>query len=502
MKHIVVPRRRLDRRDFLKFSALTATGVVAASCAPATPTAAPVPVGPAAVEGATPEERALNLIQALKEAGTVSDGDTFTVMHHSGQRNQLVPSLDKWNDLTGLNFVSSEVGLEGDIYTKTMNEATVRTGDIDIFLTFVNWIADFAESGVIVDQTDWWEAYRPEVTSGSSPYLKPLDAFTSLYKGRRFSMGADNDTFSMFYRKDLAGAGSVPETWEEFDEWVADHHTDDVHGVHMYAERFFAYTGWAARFISKGGAFFDDEMDPLILSDEGVAAVEEMTNLADNYMWPDAVSGDWTGAYSRFPEGSVFAAWAWPSLGQFAENPEESNVAGNVGAMPIPGTEHSGLGVVRAVPHVVGWSYSISRYGKAPEAAYAFLQWFCGPEIGLESLSRTGTLDPFRTTWFDDPGMKESYGEDLLSTLLEMTGQAFPDISLRGANEYLDNLNLNLQQAFGGQKDPESALQDTADAWQEITDRLGRGTQIEAWESERSSYPQQIQDLWAQKGTV
>ncbi len=501
MSEEAIWRRGLSRRDFLRVGALTASGLAIASCAaPASPTAEGVIA--AAVEGATPEERALNLIRSLKEAGRVSDGDTFTVMHHSGQRNQLVPSLEKWNQLTGLNFVSAEVGLEADIYTKVMNEATVRTGEFDIFLTFVNWIADFAEAGVIVDQTDWWDAYRPEVTEGSSPYVRPLDAFTSLYKGRRFSLGADNDTFSMFYRKDLLGASDLPQTWEEFDQWIADHHFpgDDVFGVHMYAERFFAYTGWSARFISKGGTYFDDSMDPLIVSDEGVAALEEMKGLVDNYMWPDAVSGDWTGAYSRFPEGSVFCAWAWPSLGQFAENPEESNVAGNVGAMQIPGTNHDGLGLVRAVPHVVGWSYSISRYGTAPEAAYAFIQWFCGPEIGLESLSRTGTLDPFRASWFEDAGMRESYGEDLLNTLLEMTGQAFPDISLRGANEYLDNLNLNLQQAFGGQKDPEKALQDTADAWQEVTDRLGRGTQIEAWRSERSTYPQQVQDLWARKG--
>ncbi len=496
-------KRRLTRRDFLRLGGLTATGALAASCAPGTATPTAAPEMAAEVEGATPEERALALIDRLKEDGRVSEGDTFTIMHHSGQRNQIVPALEEWNELTGLNFVSSEVGSEPDIYTKVMNEATVRSGDFDIFLTFVNWIADFAESGVILDQTNWWDAYQPEITTGDAPYVQPLGAFTSLYKGRRYSMGADNDTFSMFFRKDLVDdPEDLPQTWEEFDQWIADHHEveEGVHGLHMYGTRFFAYTSWAPRFVSKGGAYFDDNMNPLIVSDEGVAALEEMKNLVDNYMWPDAVSGDWTAAYSRFPEGSVFCAWAWASLGQFAENPDESNVVGNVGAMPIPGTEHDGIGLVRAVPHVVGWSYSISRYGTSPEAAYAFIQWFCGPDKGLENLLRTGTLDPFRRPWFDDSGMREDYGEDLLTVLLDMTGQAFPDISLRGANEYLDNLNLNLQQAFGGEKDIEQALQDTADEWQSITDRLGRGLQIEAWREERQTYPQQIQDVWAERG--
>jgi multiple sugar transport system substrate-binding protein len=491
--------RGLTRREFMKAAGVfTAAGILAA-CEGGDGGAEQRP-SPLAVRGSTPEERALNLIKALKQDGTVKDGDEFVVMHHSGQRQQLAPALEEWNRLTGLKFTSEEVGLEADIYTKALNEATVRTGRIDIFLTFVNWIADMAEAGLILDQTDWWQSYDPEVDHGNSAYIKPLDSFTSIYKGRRYSMGADNDTFSMFYRKDLA-PGDVPQTWEEFDQWVADHHRPDegIRGLHMYAERYFAYTGWAARFTSKGGAFFDDNMDPLVVSDEGVAALEEQKRLVDSVMWPDAVSGDWTAAYSRFPEGSVFCAWAWPSLGQFAEDPQTSKVAGKVSAMPIPGTMNGGQ-LVRAVPHVVGWSFSISRYGKAPEAAYAFVQWFCGPKTGLDAINHTGTLDPYRRSWYETQEMKKRYGEELLGVLLEMTPQAFPDISLRGANQYLDNLNLNLQQGFSGQKSPEQALQAAADEWQKITDRLGRGTQIEAWRSARSTYPEQIRNLWQSKG--
>src|SRR6266511_4220923 len=382
-------------------------------------------------------------------------------MHHSGQRQQLVPALEEWNRLTGLKFTNSEVGLEADIYTKALNEATVRTGKIDVFLTFVNWIADMAEAGLILDQTGWWQSYDPEVYHGSNAYIKPLDSFTSLYKGHRYSMGADNDTFSMFYRKDLAG-GDVPQTWGEFDQWVTEQNKPDqgIRGLHMFAERYFAYTAWAARFISKGGAYFDDNMDPLIASDAGVAALEEQKRLVDSIMWPDAVSGDWTAAYSRFPEGTVFCAWAWPSLGQFAEDPTNSKVAGKVSAMPIPGTMKGGLGAI----------------------------------------NHTGTLDPYRRSWYETQEMKKRYGEELLGVLLQMTPQAFKDISLRGANQYLDNLNLNLQQAFGGQKGQEKALQDTEKEWQKITDRLGRGLQIEAWRSERNTYPEQIRTLWRSKG--
>jgi multiple sugar transport system substrate-binding protein len=506
----------LSRRGFLKASALTASGIAAASCAPAATPTAEVAGPVAAVAGATPEERALNGIKALKEAGVIKDGDTFSIMHHSGQRNNIVPALEEWNRLTGLNFQNVEIGLESDIYTKAMNEAVVRTGDYDIFLTFCNWIGDMAEANLILDQTNWWAKYDPEVDHGPNRYVAPLDKFTSLYKGGRYAMGADDDAFSLFFRKDIfenpdeAAAFEdqferkleLPKTWPEFDEWIAffDRPDEGIRGAHMYAERYFAYTAWAARFISKGGAYFDDNMDPLIASDEGVTALEEQIRLTQNYMWPDAVTGDWSHAYSHFPNGEVFFAWAWASLGKFAEDPANSKIIGKVGAMPMPGTMHDGNLIV-AVPHVVGWSFSVSRYGKAPEAAYCWIQWFNGPTVGLDAIARVGTLDPFREPWFEDAKMKTAYGEEFLPILHGLTANTFADLGLRGAAEYLDNLNLNLQQAFAGQKDAEAALRDTALSWQETTDRIGRMGQIEAWRGERQNYPQAIQDLWASKGT-
>lgn len=469
----------------------------------------------AAVAGDTPEERALNGINALKEAGTVKDGDTFTIMHHSGQRNNIVPALDEWNNLTGLNFQSAEIGLESDIYTEAMNEAVVQTGDYDVFLTFCNWIGDMAEAGLIADQTDWWDKYDPEVDHGPNAFVEPLDRFTSLYKGRRYALGADDDAFSLFYRKDImddpdeASAFedqygrelAIPETWEEFDEWIAffDRPDEDIRGAHMYAERYFAYTAWAARFVSKGGAYFDTDMNPLIASDEGVTALEEQIRLTQNHMWPDAVTGDWSVAYSRFPEGSVFFAWAWASLGKWAQDPETSDIVGKVGYMDVPGTVHNG-DLIRAAPHVVGWSFSISNYGKAPEAAYLFTQWFTGPTVGLDAIARVGTLDVFRKPWFEEEKMKEAYGADFMPILLSLTEHSFADLALQGAAEYLDNLNLNLQQAFAGEMDAEEALTTTAEAWQEITDRIGREGQTEAWNGERKNYPQAIQDLWVEKG--
>jgi len=95
-----------------------------------------------------------------------------------------------------------------------------------------------------------------------------------------------------------------------------------------------------------------------------------------------------------------------------------------------------------------------------------------------------------------------AYGPELGPVLMLNAEQSFPDISLRGANEYLDVLNLNLQAAVAGQISAKEALDRVAIAWQEITDRLGRGRQIEAWQQEIKRYPKHIRELWVKLGKM
>ncbi len=470
------------------------------------------------VAGATPAERALNGIEALMDEGVIKPGDTFKIMIHSGQRGQIAPALEEFNELTGLNVELVVIGYEADIYTKAMNEAVVRTGEYDLFLTFCNWIGDMAEAGLIFPLDGWVENYDPEIAHGPNAYVQPLDEFTTQYGGHYYALGMDNDALVLFYRKDLmedlkeqadfkAQYGrelALPKTWEEFDQISEffDRPEEGLRGAHLYSTRQFAYTSWAPRFIAQGGIYFDPtNMDPLINTPEGLEALQEIIALTKEHMFPEAYTGDWSGAYTFFPEGKVFWTIAWASLGHWASDPETSQIAGKVGFAQLPGEYHDGV-LYRATPHVVGWSLSVSRYGKAPEAAYLIAQWLNSPSVSAASITRTGTLDPFRQNHFEDPELLQAYGPEIAPVLLKNAEQSFPDISLRGANEYIDQLNLNLQLAVAGLKDPEKALADTASTWQEITDRLGRGRQIESWQQEIKRYPRHLRELWVELGKV
>jgi multiple sugar transport system substrate-binding protein len=468
------------------------------------------------VEGDTPEERALNAFRALMERGDISEGDTFTVLLPGGSQSNLLPAFEEFEELTGIRIDSAEVGDLGEIHTRIMTEATARTGEPDMVLHMANWMGDFAEGGFSHELGPWIDEFDPIIDDPQIGYVPPLDGYLTEYAGRRWALGADNDAFTYFYRLDLFNDPQeqaafedaygyplgIPETWEQFDEIAEffDRPDEGYRGAFLFANRTFAYVNWAARFVSRGGIYMDRDMEPQLLNDAGVTALEEMHRLTQAHMPPEAVTGDWAALYAAYPEGRVVQATSWISLGQFANDPATGTViAGDVGGGLIPGSVLNGR-VVHASPHVVGWVLGISRHGKNPLAMYLLAQWVTGPSKGSEVALRTGIVDPWRLHDYDDPEMIAAYGEELLPALLQNAEVAFPDIGLRGGAEYLDVMNEHLQAAMAGREDPETALGNIERAWVNITDRLGHETQTEAWRAELANYPQHLHDLWEELG--
>ena len=71
----------------------------------------------------------------------------------------------------------------------------------------------------------------------------------------------------------------------------------------------------------------------------------------------------------------------------------------------------------------------------------------------------------------------------MVKTTLENAKVAVPMIPLPGNREYLDALDVSLQEAYHGRISAEEAMKRTAKQWEKITDDIGRKKQIEAWKS-------------------
>ncbi len=66
------------------------------------------------------------------------------------------------------------------------------------------------------------------------------------------------------------------------------------------------------------------------------------------------------------------------------------------------------------------------------------------------------------------------------------------ELGIPGGREYMEALDIAITSAFAG-TDPQEALDQAAERWEEITDRLGR-------DSQRDAYIQWRQGPWNEEG--
>jgi multiple sugar transport system substrate-binding protein len=71
---------------------------------------------------------------------------------------------------------------------------------------------------------------------------------------------------------------------------------------------------------------------------------------------------------------------------------------------------------------------------------------------------------------------------------------SIPDVFLKGQGEYFDVLRVNLQAAEVGEKSPKDALDETAQAWERITSRMGKRSQLVQWTFLKTIYPESVRD--------
>ncbi len=543
----------MGRRTFLKYAGGAAVGIVVGAVAaylglqatrPA-PTTVVTTAAPTTVVTTAPPttivttvaptpgtvaERAVAGAKALVESGAVPEGTALKLLHVAGSRAQIAPFIADWRNQTGIDVELVTVGVEGDIFTKLMAEATAKTGIYDLATVFSTWIGDLVESGIARDLDAYYDKYEPMGTADVAP-IEPLGSYTTIYNNKRYAVFADADVYTLTYRSDLFENEDyqaefksefgydlkAPDTWEQTLDMSKYFHElelkapDDtrMYGSFFYCEPGFAgYTTWWCIFTSKGGILFSPEdMKAMVNSPEGIEALELHAELVP-YMHPEAVTGTWASLYQRYSEGKAAMAMAWPSLLKWAQDPATSQVVGKNASAVVPGAEVTVGGqkkLVKAALNPVNWVGVVSNYSKHPEAAYLFLQWWTSPEIGFQVVPLKGIMDAFRANWFaaesKERGIMEvAYTPQFMDVFKDSIAVSFPDLTLPNAYTYLDILNKNINAVCAGTKNAKDALDETAETWEGITDDFGRDKLTVSWQSISKLYPADVQAVWKDKG--
>ena len=446
--------------------------------------------------GKNAEERAVNGAIALAKKSKKKE---INVMIPSGSEGGFTPYLPDWEKATGIKTNLITVPM-AEIVTKCMNEAVTKSGTYDVLLPNPYGLPDLVESKLVLDITDYVKKYNPELT-GPNGVIKPIYLYGNLYKGRVYGFTCDGDINNWIIRRDwlndennkkefekkfgypLKKAELFPELWDQM-KFFTDT-SKPQYGGWLTMSPYYAKWEFLEVFTSFGMLPFDDEMRPTIAGKEGVQSLKEIIEVK-GCMHPGHTTGGWSEQYKAYAEGTTWATVSWPSFIKYNNNPKFGKTAGKMEYCQAPGRKMKDGSLFRPARFTFGWSYIVSRYSKDPELAYCWAQYMYSPTVSGKIVRTEGTFfDAFRYNHFKDPEVGKFYDterwKDLLEVWMTNAENSYPEICLRGGEEYNNRLDENVIAAYQGLKKAEDALNDTAAAWEKITQRYGRKGQTEQW---------------------
>jgi len=337
------------------------------------------------------------------------------------------------------------------------------------------WYVDvgaLAEKGVLTDLTGFIEENRKILQPGD--FIPTLYDPYTLYEGKRWALPYDGDSHVLFYRKSLLHkyGFSPPRTWDEF-AVIARTITENEKNSGIYGTAIMAPNSAMAClpfFINRLGAFggqmLDAENKPCINSEEAVAALSALLEHAQ-YALPTPLETDWETARDAFLSGRIAMAEQWTDIGIMAEDPEQSMIRGDWGAVQMP--RGSGEKARHSPALNSGFSLGISAKAKDPETARAYLLFVSRPDITLRLNLINGGIDPVRISVLDSEEYKK-FAPELSKTAQAALTSATAWPCIPQTQQLLDILTVNIRLALEGQKTPRQALDDTQKQWTEIID--------------------------------
>jgi multiple sugar transport system substrate-binding protein len=427
-----------------------------------------------------------------------------------------------------------------ELYTKTFLDLRNGTGAYDAIIVGAFFYGDLIDGNYILQVDDWRESGDfPEWSYDPMP--ASLEAIHK-WDGVGYGVLNDADGQVLYYRRDLLNDPehqaafqemkgyeySVPpatlqelkDIAEYFDGKPVGEDGGPISGAVLHLkvreQGLYHFMTLATSFVMTPGElsecsgvywFNPTDMTPLINSPGHVAALDYLNELAA--FGPDAqISWSLGEAWDYFLRGNAVFNFSYGDVAPLAQDESRSKIRGKIGSAILPASntywdmcqeEFVEVSEPRQVGNVTGgsWHGVVSSLGDAPEAAYGFLslmamkpisKWLAtygwngvDPGYDYQFLEPVGEakLEDYTAAGWDEEDVKlylNAYHENFNAPVM------LPYMRITGTQEYYDVLDSNLSAAMSGSKSSEQALNDTAEAWQGVTDRLGRDRQLEAYQ--------------------
>ena len=309
---------------------------------------------------------------------------------------------------------------------------------------------------------------------------------------------------------------SPPNTWSEYleviDELVEENGNDTAANTSFAVAEPLA-AGWASRvFLAHAAPYvrhrsqFSDVFDystlkPLIDGPPFERALKELV-LAAKHAPPEVTEATPEVVKKWFYEGRVAIAWSWPTksfdIAREVPKPIDTDL---VEFAELPGATEAFLAERGAwekrektesvhVPlsGIAGRMGAVARGTRDRLGATDALRWLTGAEFSVAVSSASSAVTCYRASHKADPAWMDvglplpaaqSYGEIVETT--QGRAQSMSLLCVPGSDRYLDVLDQAVRRAVIEQSDPLSELKNVAKQWEEITESIGRDSQLAAY---------------------
>ncbi|MCD6028776.1 MAG: sugar transporter substrate-binding protein [Thermomicrobiales bacterium] len=454
---------------------------------------------------------------------------TFLGLNNAGLHNLVFrPLSEAWQEYTGATIEWIDLP-QDEVFARVQQSIVSDTVDFDILEGGAPWEGDILGKGLASPMPDW-VATQVDV----SDYVKLLQPPVGTWDGTTYRVSIDADAHNFNYRSDVfanqdlgaewsAAGGAqewgVPQTWQQVQtvtEFLNGKELDgqplygilDVcapwggFGWYFFASRASAY---AKHPESAAWLFNPEDMTPYVNNPAFVRAAQNIID-AIPFEPADQVNADGNRVWlEQFLAGIGTMVHWWGDVGSNVYTNDVSVVQDKVMFSILPGSDdvyNNATGewdTLDTGPNFapneayIGWGlYVMNRADEAGvgKAAWSLAAHLGGKDLGTWTCVYPSGFQPYRTSSFNQelwagtglpPEFVASYLASQQDSYDHPNGAIEPRIP--GIFQYYVAAEIELSRAFAGEITAQEALDNAAAQWEQITDDIGRDSQIALYQA-------------------
>jgi multiple sugar transport system substrate-binding protein len=423
----------ISRRQFNSLSATAVGTLVLAGCGTSTPSAQPSSAATSAGGKLSGNVRALFMKQASYSTDNI---------------NSMTKSFQAANP--GVTVTADFVSYDS-LHDKIVTSAPAHI--YDVILIDVIWPAEFASKNLITNLTSKMPA--SEIGGIFTGALQSGE-----YKGQYYGVPWILDTEYLFFNKKMfqkAGITSTPKSWDDVaaaGRVIKSAKAAKYPFIWAAAQAEELVCAYGAVLGAYGGTWLDSSGNPSFNTGGGVKALEYMRmtfeqGLAD----PASLTAVGDDARKAISQGDVAMCIDWTYVYAMANDPTQSNVAGQIGIAHTPSGPAGAPGINGSM------ALSVTSTSKNPDAALAYINHLTSAPIQNEFAALSL---PIWKAAYEAPATMKGVAPEVLSVAKSQLGDMLLRPQVPQYNAVSHVLQAELQNALTGKKTPQKALDDAA----------------------------------------